>query len=136
MAKVLTSLEKITVVESQSITEIVAKGHDGTTSQEVKFERLCSINLNSLKSLQCFYSGNGSLQLPSLTQVYIRQCPKVKVFSSGKINANCFQGIQASSNLNDELVLYNNDLNASVEKLFLLQQVRTSSKFIIAATFL
>ncbi|GAU40298.1 hypothetical protein TSUD_362780 [Trifolium subterraneum] len=94
IAKALTSLEKITVEKSRSIEEIVAKENDGTTPQE----------------------------LPSLTQVYIWQCPKVKVFSSGEINANCFQGIQASSNLNDELFLYNNDLNASVEMLFLLQQ--------------
>ncbi|XP_045802095.1 uncharacterized protein LOC123895675 isoform X1 [Trifolium pratense] len=122
MAKVLKALEKITVEESRSITEIVAKEQDQTTSQGVKFEQLCYIYLNSLKSLECFYSGNGSLQLPSLTRAYIWQCPKLKVFSSGEIIANCFQGIQALPDLNDELVLYNNNLNASVEKLFLLKQ--------------
>jgi hypothetical protein len=120
MTKVLTTLKKITVKECQSITEIVAKEQDGTTSQEVKFERLCYIYLNSLSSLECFYSGNGSLQLPSLTEVYIRQCPKLKVFSSGEINANLFQGIQASSDSNDQLV-FHNDLNASVEQVFLLE---------------
>ncbi|MCH98497.1 rpp4 candidate 3, partial [Trifolium medium] len=120
IAKVLTTLEKVTVEESQSITEIVAKEQDGTTSQEVKFEQLCYISLNSLSSLECFYSGNGSLQLPSLTQVDIWQCPNVEVFSRGEINANSFKGIQASSDSNDRLV-FHNDLNASVKRVFLLQ---------------
>ncbi|MCI16160.1 hypothetical protein A2U01_0037301, partial [Trifolium medium] len=68
------------------------------------------------------HNGTTPQELPSLTQVYIWECPKLKVFSSGEIIANCFQGIQALPDLNDELVLYNNNLNASVEKLFLLKQ--------------
>ncbi|PNY10013.1 hypothetical protein L195_g006579 [Trifolium pratense] len=123
VAKALTTLEKLTVEESQSITEIIAKEQDGTTSQGVKFERLCYIFLNSLSSLECFYSGNGSLQLPSLSDVSIWQCPNLKVFSSGEIDANFFKGIDDSSDLNDELVLYNNDLNASVKRVFLLQML-------------
>jgi hypothetical protein len=59
--------------------------------------------------------------------VDIRQCPKMEVFSQGRINAKSFRGIQASSNSNDDLVFYNNDLNASVRRVFLLQ-VGTSSK--------
>jgi hypothetical protein len=120
IAKLLTTLEKITVEESQSITEIVAKEQDGTTSQGVKFERLCYIFLNSLSSLECFYSDNGSLQLPSLTVVSIWKCPKLKVFSLGEINAKSFKGVKASSDSNDPLVLHN-DLNASVKRVFLLQ---------------
>jgi hypothetical protein len=126
VANLLTSLEKITVTESKSIICIVAQELDETTDQGVKFERLCYIYLNSLSSLECFYSGNGSLQLPSLTEVYIWKCPKMKIFSRGEINAESFRGIQALSDSNDQLVLYNDDLNASVEKLFLLQQVSNS----------
>jgi hypothetical protein len=122
MAKVFTSLEKITVEKSQSITEIVAKEHDGTTSQEIKFKRLCYIYLKSLSSLKCFYSGNGNLKLPSLTDVDIRRCPNVEVFSQGEINAKSFRRIQISSKSNDRVVSYN-DLNASVKR-FYLQQVR------------
>jgi hypothetical protein len=120
VAKVLTTLEKITLDKCQSIIEIVAKEQDGTTSQGVKFQRLCYIHLNSLSSLECFYSDNGSLQLPSLTEVYIWKCPKLKVFSSGEINAKSFRGVQTSSDSDVPLVLHN-DLNASVKRVFLLQ---------------
>jgi hypothetical protein len=52
--------------------------------------------------------------------VYIWECPKLKVFSSGEINAKSFRGVQASSNSKDPLVLHN-DVNASVKRVFLLQ---------------
>jgi hypothetical protein len=120
VAKILTTLEKITVKKCKSITEIVAKEQDGTTSQGVKFQRLYYIYLNSLSSLECFYSDKGSLQLPSLTEVYIWECPKLKVFSSGEINAKSFRGVQTSSDSDVPLVLHN-DLNASVKRVFLLQ---------------
>jgi hypothetical protein len=120
IAKVLTTLEKVTVEESQSITEIVAKEQDGTTSQAVKFERLYYVHLDSLSSLECFYSGNETLQLPYLSHVDIWKCPNVEVFSRGEINANLFKGIHASSDSNDRLV-FHNDLNDSVKRVFLLQ---------------
>jgi hypothetical protein len=120
VAKVLMTLKKITVEKCLSIIEIIAKEQDGTISQGVKFEHLYYIHLNYLPSLECFYNGNGTLQLPSLAHVDIWQCPKVQVFSTGEINANFFQGIQASSDSNEQLV-FHNDLNASVKRVFLLQ---------------
>jgi hypothetical protein len=126
VAKVLMHLERIIVKRSQSIKEIVAKEQDETNSQGIKFEWLNCIHLDSLSSLECFYSGNDTLQLPSLNRVDIWQCPKMKVFSQGEINAKSFRGIQASADSNDKLV-FDNDLNTSVKKVFLLQ-VGISSK--------
>ncbi|KAK2353849.1 hypothetical protein QL285_091433 [Trifolium repens] len=120
VAKVLMHLERIIVKRSQSIKEIVAKEQDETNSQGIKFEWLNCIHLDSLSSLECFYSGNDTLQLPSLNRVDIWQCPKMKVFSQGEINAKSFRGIQASADSNDKLV-FDNDLNTSVKKVFLLQ---------------
>jgi hypothetical protein len=131
-------LEKITVKESPSIKTIVEMEQDGTTLSRFEFKRLYSITLDSLSSLEYFYSGSDTLELPSLTLVNIQQCPKLDVFSRGEISAISFRGIQASFDLNDELVLYNNDLddlNASVKLLFLLQQVWTTYESIIACTF-
>jgi hypothetical protein len=137
-AQVLMHLEKITVKESPSIKTIVEMEQDGTTLSRFEFKRLYSITLDSLSSLEYFYSGSDTLELPSLTLVNIQQCPKLDVFSRGEISAISFRGIQASFDLNDELVLYNNDLddlNASVKLLFLLQQVWTTYESIIACTF-
>jgi hypothetical protein len=120
VAKVLMHLEKITVKESQSIKEIVEMEQDGTTSLGFTFEWLYSITLDSLSSLECFYSGDDTLQLPSLTLVNIQQCPKMDVFSRGRIKAKSFRGIHNSVEQNDESI-FHNDLNVSVKMVFLLQ---------------
>jgi hypothetical protein len=119
-------LESITVERSRSIKEIVAKQQDGTYLQGIKFERLHCILLDSLSSLECFYSGNDTLQLTSLTQVDIRQCPNMQIFSQGEIYVKSFNGIQVTTDSTDELV-FDVDLNTSVKRVFLLQ-VGTSSK--------
>ncbi|MCH85119.1 rpp4 candidate R5, partial [Trifolium medium] len=120
VAKVLMHLEKITVKESQSIKNIIEMEQDVTTSLGVKFERLYSITLDSLSSLEYFYSGNDTLQLPSLTLVNIQQCPKMAVFSRGGIDAKSLRGIHNSVEKSDELI-FHNDLNVSVKMAFLLQ---------------
>jgi hypothetical protein len=134
VAKGLMHLEKIIVKDSQSIKEIVAKEQDETNSQGIKFEWLYCIQLDSLSSLECFYSGNDTLQLPSLTRVDIKQCPKMLVFSQGAINAKYFRGIHASADSNDELV-FGNDLNTSVKKVFLLQVGISSKSNWLSSTF-
>ncbi|GAU40300.1 hypothetical protein TSUD_362800 [Trifolium subterraneum] len=122
VAKVLMHLEKITVKECESIKHIVEMEQDGTTSPGVKLEWLYSITLDSLSSLECFYSGNDTLQLPSLTLVNIQQCPKMDIFSRGTINAKSFRGIHNSVEQNDELI-FHHDLNVSVKVVFLLQML-------------
>jgi hypothetical protein len=134
VTKVFMHLEEITVKECQSIKEIVQMEQDKTTSQGVTFECLYCISLDSLSSLECFYSGNDTLQLPSLTRVDIKQCPKMLVFSQGAINAKYFRGIHASADSNDELV-FGNDLNTSVKKVFLLQVGISSKSNWLSSTF-
>ncbi|GAU49106.1 hypothetical protein TSUD_13470 [Trifolium subterraneum] len=122
VANLLKHLEEITVKASHKIKEIVAKEQDGTTCQEIKFERLYCINLDSLSSLECFYSGKDILELPSLTQVDIWQCPKMEVFSQGEINLKSFRGIQTSTDSNNEL-FFHNDLNTSINRAILLKML-------------
>ncbi|XP_027337393.1 uncharacterized protein LOC113851107 [Abrus precatorius] len=122
VTKKLMHLEQIIVKECDSMKEIVAKeNQEETTSEVIKFERLDWIYLNSLSSLECFYSGNDTLQLPSLSQVNIQKCPNMEIFSKGSILVKSFRGIQASDNSNDELVFLD-DLNTSVKRVFLQQK--------------
>lgn len=121
----LKHLEKITVKECGSITKIVETEQ---TSQGIKFEQLYWIDLDSLSKLECFYSGKDTLQLPSLVQVEIWQCPQMEAFSGGEIIANSFRRIQTSIDSRDGLV-FHNDVNDSVKRVFLLQ-VRTSTQLI------
>ncbi|XP_061355905.1 uncharacterized protein LOC133300390 [Gastrolobium bilobum] len=91
------------------------------SQEEIKFEWLERIVLHDLPSLECFYSGNSTLQLPSLLQINIWQCPKMKIFSPEELtHSEYFRGIQVSSDSSDELV-FHDDLNGSVKRVFLQQ---------------
>ena len=121
----LENLEHIEVTDCESMEVIVFKDEDDI-SEEIKLQRLKRIDLNLLSSLECFFSGDDTMRLPSLMQVDIWMCLKMEFFSRGEIDVNSsFRGIQASNISSDELVLYNN-LNSSVEKVF-LQQVTASN---------
>ncbi|KAL2337366.1 hypothetical protein Fmac_011812 [Flemingia macrophylla] len=118
----LTHLERIDVSNCESLQEIVAQEEDNPTWGQIKLERLYCIVLKRLPKLECFYAGNYTLQLPSLKQVDIWKCRKMEIFSQGRINVeSSFKGLQASNDSNDELVLYDDDVNSSVKKVFLLQ---------------
>lgn len=126
-AKELKRLERIGVWDCESIKQIVV--NDETASGGIKLEWLYHIDLVSLSSLECFYSGKDTSQLPSLIQMNILDCPKMELFSEGEILVNSsFRGIKASYNSTDEFVFYH-DLNLSVKEVF-LQQVTTSSESI------
>ncbi|KAK7395756.1 hypothetical protein VNO78_16323 [Psophocarpus tetragonolobus] len=118
-AKELMHLEYLGVWDCPLIKEIVAKDQDEPTSGEIEL-RLCRIYLTSLPSLEYFYSGNLTLKLPSLVQVDMWRCPKMNIFSQTYEDAYPFRGIQASNDLDDELVFYN-FLNSSIKKVFKLQ---------------
>lgn len=120
----LENLEYILVKNCESMEAIVLKDKDDI-SEEIKLQQLKCIDLYILSNLECFYSDNDTLQLPSLIQVDIWMCPKMKFFSRGDIQLNSsFRGIQALNFSSDELVFYRN-LNSSVEKVF-LQEVTIS----------
>jgi hypothetical protein len=123
------SIRKIVEEQEGTTTQVVEKEQEGTTSKEIKFEWLYLIHLDSLSNLECFYSGNDTLQLPALIQVDIRQCPKMEFFSRKEINANSFRGIQASIDYSLDELVFHNDVNASVKRVFLLQ-VGTSTQSI------
>ncbi|XP_022642065.1 uncharacterized protein LOC106773505 [Vigna radiata var. radiata] len=117
----LENLEYILVKNCESMEAIVLKDKDDI-SEEIKLQQLKCIDLYILSNLECFYSDNDTLQLPSLIQVDIWMCPKMKFFSRGDIQLNSsFRGIQALNFSSDELVFYRN-LNSSVEKVFLQEE--------------
>ncbi|KAL2337371.1 hypothetical protein Fmac_011817 [Flemingia macrophylla] len=113
VAEKLINLENINVKECESVKEIVAKEGDATL-EAIEFKQLNTIVLHSLPNLECFYSGSDTLQLLSLETVYMTKCSNIKFFSQGDIHAESFQGIQMSSDTDDEL-LFHQDLNATIK---------------------
>ncbi|XP_057740341.1 uncharacterized protein LOC130957496 isoform X2 [Arachis stenosperma] len=111
-AKMLIHLEELRIQWCDSLKEIVGKEEESGTEDIIEFKRLHRITLARLGSLECFYSGNATLQFPSLIRLDIERCPKMKIFSQTEIHVKpLFQVIYS----NDEVDrLFLDDLNVAV----------------------
>ncbi|MED6112189.1 hypothetical protein PIB30_059419 [Stylosanthes scabra] len=118
-AKMLIHLEELHVESCKSVKEIVGEEQQSVTEDVIEFKKLERIKLQSLGRLECFYSGNATLKLPSLIQLDTDYCPKMKVFSHGKVSLS--RRIQVSYNWTDDSV-FHHDLNVAAVWRFLVEE--------------
>ncbi|CAK9155603.1 unnamed protein product [Ilex paraguariensis] len=98
MVNLLVNLRDLRLVNCEMMEEIIETGQgypeirimdDIVTNQEgeevIVFPRLSRLVLFNLENVTVFYSGKCGLQFPSLDQVHISNCPKLKFFCSGPL---------------------------------------------------
>ncbi|XLR10161.1 hypothetical protein S83_038099 [Arachis hypogaea] len=119
--KMLIHLEELKVEYCKSLKEIVGKEEESGTEDIIEFKRLHRITLESLYSLECFYSGNATLNLPSLIRVDIQDCPKMKIFSQTEINVKP-PLFQVFYSYYEAERLFFDDLNVAAAYQFLQQE--------------
>ncbi|KAH8490860.1 hypothetical protein H0E87_023118 [Populus deltoides] len=81
-ARSLVQLSAMSIKECKMVTEIVASKGD-EAGNEIIFWKLESLKLDCLASLTSFCSINFTFKFPSLTEVIVTNCPKMKTFSPG-----------------------------------------------------
>ncbi|KAF3438020.1 hypothetical protein FNV43_RR20776 [Rhamnella rubrinervis] len=135
IAKLLVMLEKLEVVECESVQAVidVPKGRGGEEKQEmnvittISFLRLRSIELRGLKDLSCFCDiPNYAFRFPSLENVYITDCPKLQTFV-----AAATMSVEDTPILkrvvDDDIEIFDHnglrDLNIAIHQNFQLKQV-------------
>jgi len=121
-AESLVQLEFLYIKKCGLIREIVKK-EDEDASAEIKFRRLTTLEMDSLPMLASFYSGKATLHFSRLKTVTVNECPNMRTFSEGSINAPMFHGIETLTD--DYGLTFHNDLNSTVQWL-LVKQVRNS----------
>ncbi|KAG4922372.1 hypothetical protein JHK86_051185 [Glycine max] len=78
-AKRLGQLKHMSIRDCQAIQEIVSKeGDHESNDEEITFEQLRVLSLESLPSIVGIYSGKHKLKFPSLDQVTLMECPQMK----------------------------------------------------------
>ncbi|XP_052728349.1 uncharacterized protein LOC108328951 [Vigna angularis] len=130
--KSLMKLETLIIDNCGSIKEI-ARNEEEDGCDEIIFGRLRSIKLEYLPKLISFYSGNATLQCPSLQTVMVTECPNMITFSKGVIKLAMFSGIQTSE---DSDFTFHVDLNTSVESLLHEKDIFNYSKLMILDYYL
>ncbi|XP_039029192.1 uncharacterized protein LOC120163290 [Hibiscus syriacus] len=81
-ARNLMQLIKMRIRDCSTVREIVAKGKDDAKDM-ISFSKLKCLVLHYLPNLASFCSEEYNFQFPSLEQVIVRQCPKLKIFCQG-----------------------------------------------------
>ncbi|XP_065635262.1 uncharacterized protein LOC112037987 [Quercus suber] len=86
-ARTLVQLQKITIWGCKRMTEIVAnEGSEAEAGDEIAFNNLSEMVFIDLPSLTAFHLGNRTIKFPSLVEVQMHSCPKLKIFYSGVLS--------------------------------------------------
>ncbi|KAF2294472.1 hypothetical protein GH714_011703 [Hevea brasiliensis] len=84
-AKSMVQLETLTVKSCNMLTEIVG-GDQGVgigSTDEIVFSKMKRLHLEDLQSLTSFCLGSYTFKFPSLEQLTVRKCPKLRIFTAG-----------------------------------------------------
>ncbi|KAI3725396.1 hypothetical protein L1987_65184 [Smallanthus sonchifolius] len=84
----LRNLRTLQIINCKAMKMIVREEYGTTSSKDVVFPRLKSIELNTLPSLEGFFLGvNTDFRWPLLEYARIRDCPQIITFTSGQSTA-------------------------------------------------
>ena len=131
-ARTLVQVRRIRIKDCKRMREIVAnEGSEAEAGDEIAFgNKLRCLSLSNLPSLTAFHLGNRTIKFPSLREVYVKNCPKLKIFCSGNLstpNLTRFQmeGKQILINKRDGDV----DLNATIKEYWEAKLETCDQKF-------
>ena len=86
VAKSLVQLESLHINGCGLMEEIVAFEEGLETTTEFVFPRITSLSLELLPELKCFYPGKHTSKWPSLKELTIWKCNKVRIFASNELS--------------------------------------------------
>ncbi|XVF31259.1 hypothetical protein REPUB_Repub16aG0130100 [Reevesia pubescens] len=116
-AKSMVHLTRMSIANCQMIEEIIACTNDEVNDDAIIFSQLKYLELGNLPSLSSFCPGNFTFGFPSLEKVIMRQCPKMEIFSKGKLSTPMLEGIQSTEG--ECVGRWEGNLNAIVQQLFI-----------------
>ncbi|KAL5758753.1 hypothetical protein ACOSP7_021364 [Xanthoceras sorbifolium] len=95
------------------ITEVVADNGGRTENHEISFSKLKSLELICLSRLTSFSSLNYTFNFPSLENLTVRSCPKMKIFTSGVVITPMLREI----NLDWKRYCCEGDINTTMQQI-------------------
>ncbi|KAK9230139.1 hypothetical protein WN944_023106 [Citrus x changshan-huyou] len=116
----------VVVHAKSTMREVVINDEDGAENfeEEIVFTKLKILSLYDLDSLTSFCSANYTFKFPSLEDLSIIGCPKMKIFTKGELNVplrvNFYYGERV-----DQQRWANNDLNTIIQHLHAEKAIST-----------
>ncbi|XP_022747140.1 probable disease resistance protein At4g27220 isoform X2 [Durio zibethinus] len=121
-AKSLVQLREMRIIGCRKIEEII-EGSDGNRDEvkdEIIFPKLNLLELIGLSNLESFCSSaNHTFVFPSLATVFVQDCPKIKTFAQGGLNAPMLHKVRPDRWADErEDWIWEGSLNSTIQKLF------------------
>ncbi|KAK4838795.1 hypothetical protein QYF36_016463 [Acer negundo] len=118
-AQSLVQLKRMNISDCKTMKEIITVVGDEVKENRIIFNRLEYLGLHCLPSLISFLLGNCDIDIefPSLQQVNVTLCPKMKTFSQGALSTPKLYTVQTKE-MKDE-GRWEGDLNGTIEQLFI-----------------
>eukprot|EP00261_Vitis_vinifera_P026696 XP_010660237.2 PREDICTED: disease resistance protein At4g27190-like isoform X2 [Vitis vinifera] len=114
VAKSLVKLKTLKIRRSNMMEEVVAN-EGGEATDEITFYKLQHMELLYLPNLTSFSSGGYIFSFPSLEQMLVKECPKMKMFSSSLVTTLRLERIKVGY---DEWPCQD-DLNTTIHNSFI-----------------
>ncbi|KAL5541195.1 hypothetical protein UlMin_042668 [Ulmus minor] len=119
-AKTLVHLRLMSITECKQMTEIIV---DEIVDDEIVFSKLEILELSDLPSLRSFHSaGNSVMRFPNLVRLLVSQCPEMRRFSFGMIDAPKLDSISDVEKAEDPWDYWLDESN--IERLWLQEPQR------------
>ena len=114
VAKSLVKLKTLKIGGSDMMEEVVAS-EGGEATDEITFYKLQHMELLYLPNLTSFSSGGYIFSFPSLEQMLVKECPKMKMFSSSLVTTPRLERIK----MGDDEWPCQDDLNTTIHNSFI-----------------
>lgn len=121
----LVNLERMKITDCKMMEEIIQSQVGEEAEDCIVFRKLEYLGLDCLPSLTSFCLGNYALEFPSLKQVVVRQCPKMKIFSQGLLDTPMLNKVNVTKEEKDDDEeddedegCWEGNLNDTIKKLF------------------
>ncbi|KAH9753024.1 Disease resistance protein [Citrus sinensis] len=118
-SKNLVNLGRMMIADCKMIEQIIQLQVGEEAKDCNVFKELEYLGLDCLPSLTSFCLGNYALEFPSLKQVVVRQCPKMKIFSQGLLDTPMLNKVNVTEEEDDDDEgCWEGNLNDTIKKLF------------------
>ncbi|XP_052297553.1 disease resistance protein At4g27190-like isoform X3 [Citrus sinensis] len=115
----LVNLERMKITDCKMMEEIIQSQVGEEAEDCIVFRKLEYLGLDCLPSLTSFCLGNYALEFPSLEHVVVRQCPTMKIFSQGVVDAPKLNKVKPTEEEDgDDEGCWEGNLNDTIKKLF------------------
>ncbi|XP_043814221.1 uncharacterized protein LOC110618956 isoform X2 [Manihot esculenta] len=117
-AKSMVQLETLIVRSCNVLTEIIGGVEEDGSTEEIVFSKMKTLKLKDLQNLTCFCLGSYTFNFPSLEQVNVFRCPKLRIFTVRKLSTPKIHGVFTGNRFN-RTFHWEGDLNATIEQIYM-----------------